>query len=69
MSRNIVICSDGTGNNFDSRVTNVTRSDGVRDPSTSRRRGKVSVHASVVRYPSIDAEIATVKTKTLPAPF
>ena len=25
MSRNIVVCSDGTGNTFDSRVTNVTR--------------------------------------------
>jgi len=25
MSKNIVICSDGTGNTFDKRITNVTR--------------------------------------------
>jgi uncharacterized protein (DUF2235 family) len=25
MAKNLVVCSDGTGNTFDNRVTNVTR--------------------------------------------
>jgi uncharacterized protein (DUF2235 family) len=25
MGKNIIVCSDGTGNTFDSRITNVTR--------------------------------------------
>lgn len=43
-------------------------SDGVRDPSTSRRHGIVTVHASVVNPPSIEAEIATANTKALQSP-
>ena len=44
-------------------------SDGVRDPSTSRRRGKVAVHASVTDLPSMGAAIETAPTKTLQPPF
>ena len=43
-------------------------SDGLRQPSGSKRQGKVAVHSIVVDLTLIDAPITTVETKRLQRP-